>query len=492
MEKVTSNQFASSALWRFVDVISRKVVSLVVSILLARMIAPEAYGVVALTMVFIVFSDIFILNGFNVALIRKEETSPIDYSTVMSMSLAFTGIIYALIWALSPVFADFYESPDLCPVLRVITLLLFFESVSAVIRAKATREMKFKKMTMAGFISNLVSGIIALVLAYKGLGVWALVVQQVTANLVEMVMLIAIFSWKLSFRFSMPVAKGMAKFTVGVLGTSFLDFVGNNVSNLVVGKSYSTKDLGYVNRANILPETIGLNAYNSINSVLLPTLSSRQNSSEEMKMVLRKVMSLTLYVVFPLMFGLMGTANILIPVLLSDKWIPSIPLMYFCCLYYAINPIRAIGYSAFYAKGLSKHSVEVEIVRSCLMILGVLSVAVVFKLSIYMLMTSNLIVSIVVAVVTQSKVKNMLGYGFCELLEDMWPALWMSFTMALITYFIGWLPLSGVLVLIVQIVIGAFIYWALSYFTHNQNYLIVRNYILEKVGRKNDTCINRL
>lgn len=484
MEKVTSKQFASSALWRFVDVISRKVVSLVVSILLARMIAPEAYGVVALTMVFIVFSDIFILNGFNVALIRKEETSPVDYSTVMSMSLAFTCIVYVLIWGLSPVFAGFYESPDLCPVLRVITVLLFFESVSAVIRAKATREMQFKKMTMAGFISNLVSGIIALVLAYKGLGVWALVVQQVMANFVEMIMLIAIFRWKLSFRFSMPVAKGMAKFTVGVLGTSFLDFVGNNVSNLVVGKSYSTKDLGYVNRANILPETIGLNAYNSINSVLLPTLSSRQNSNEEMKMVLRKVMSLTLYVVSPLMFGLMGTANILIPVLLSDKWIPSIPLMYFCCVYYAINPIRAIGYSVFYAKGISKNSVDVEVIRAVLTLVGVLSVAVVFKLSIFMLMTSNLIVSVVVAIVTQSKVKNILGYGFSELFEDMWPALWMSFTMALITFFIGWLPLNGVLVLSIQIVVGVAIYWALSCATHNQNYLIVRGFILEKLGRK--------
>ena len=199
MDKVSSKQFAASALWRFVDVISRKLVSLVVSILLARMIAPEAYGVVALTMVFIVFSDIFILNGFNVALIRKEETSSIDYSTVMSMSIIFTCVIYALIWLLSPFLAEFYESPDLSPVLRVITILLFFESVSAVIRAKATREMQFKKMTIAGFTGNLVSGLIALVLAFMDYGVWALVVQQVTANFIEMVLLLIIFKWKMKY-----------------------------------------------------------------------------------------------------------------------------------------------------------------------------------------------------------------------------------------------------------------------------------------------------
>ncbi len=484
MDKVSSRQFASSALWRFVDVISRKVVGLAVSILLARMIAPEAYGVVALTMVFIVFSDIFILNGFNVALIRKERTLPIDYSTVMSMSLVFTLVVYVIVWLCSPFFADFYDSPELSPVLRIITILLFFQSVSSVIRAKATREMKFKKMTIAGFASNLISGLIALILAYKDYGVWALVVQQLVANLVEMLMLLFIFNWRLSFRFSFEVARGMTKFTIGVLGASFLDFLGNNISNLVVGKSYSTKDLGYVNRANILPETIGLNAYNSINSVLLPTLSSRQSNNEEMKIVLRKVMSLTLYIVFPLMFGLMGIAKVLVPVLLTDKWTPCIPLMYFCCLYYAINPIRAIGYSAFYAKGLSKQSADVEIVRSSLMIMGILLVAVILKLNIYMLMGSNLLVSIIVAIITQNKVRKILRYRFRELFEDMIPALWMSAIMAIFVYFIGALPLNRSVVLFMQIFSGAALYLILSVVTHNKTYELTKEFVLGKVFSK--------
>lgn len=157
-----------------------------------------------------------------------------------------------------------------------------------------------------------------------------------------------LFRWHLSLKYSSSVAKGMFKFTAGVIGTSFLDFLGNNICGLIIGKSYSTKDLGYYNRANMFPETIGLNVYNSINSVLLPTLASLQNNEDDMKRVTRKVMSLTEYIIFPMMFGLIGVANVLIPVLLTDKWVPSIPLMYFCCLYYAINPIRAIGYNVFY------------------------------------------------------------------------------------------------------------------------------------------------
>ena len=490
MEKVTSKQFASSALWRFVDIISRKTVGLFVSVLLARMIAPEAYGVVALTMVFIVFSDIFILNGFNVALIRKEETSPIDYSTVMLMSLVFTFVIYIIIWISSPFFAVFYESPDLCSVLRVITLLLFFESISSVIRAKATREMQFRKMTIAAFSSHLISGLIALIMAYMDYGVWALVAQQVIANLIEMIMLLYIFRWKMSLRYSFKVAKGMTKFTMGVLGSSFLDFLANNICNLVIGKSYSTKDLGYYNRANFLPETIGLNAYSSINSVLLPTLSSRQNNDKDMKVVLRKVMSLTLYIVFPLMFGLIGTANILIPVLLSDKWISCIPLMYFCCLYYAINPIRAIGYCVFYAKGVSKNSVEIEIIRSILTIIIIIVVAVILRLSLNLVLAANLLVCFVVAFTTHYKVRKLLNYTYRELFSDMFPSIKISVVIAICTYTIGLIQLNTVLVLLLQILSGILVFYYLSIVTRNSNYVMLKNYFCDKILSKNDTCTN--
>lgn len=483
MEKVSSTQFASSALWRFVDFISRKIVTLFISVLLARIILPGVYGVVALTMVFIVFCDIFILNGFNVALIRKKEIVPIDYSTVMTMSLIFTSVMYVIIWFCSPLFADFYESPDLCPVLRVITLLLFFESVSSVIRAKATREMQFKKMTIAAFTSSLASGLIALVMAYMGFGVWALVVQQVSSNLIEMVMLLIVFRWKISFNFSLGVAKSMTKFTIGVLGTSFLDFFGNNFTNLIVGKAYSTKDLGFMNRANILPETIGLNAYNSINSVLLPTLSSRQNSDEEMKTVLRKVMSLTMYVILPMMFGLIGTAKVLIPILLTEKWAPSIPLMYFLCLYYAVNPIRAIGYSAFYAKGQSKYSVHVEVLRSLLMVTGGLLV-VFFKLNILFVLLSNLIVSLAVALTTQYKVRSLLNYTFSELWKDISPSLMMSLVMCAIVFLLGMAPWNQMVILFFQIVTGAVVYLVLSRATKNSNYVQAKGFLMEKFLKK--------
>lgn len=478
MRRVTSNQFANNAMWKFADMISNKLILLVITILLARLITPEAYGVVALTMVFIGFSDIFILNGFNIALIRKETVDEIDYSTVTTMSLVFTVFMYLIIFVTAPYAASFYKSPDLCLVLRIITILLFFRSIVSVIRAKGTRELQFKRMVISAFISNVSAGVIALVLAYLGWGIWALVAQQLLAGFLDMIILMHIFRWHLSLKISFSVVKGMLKFTVGVLGTSFLDFLGNNVSSLIIGKSYSTKDLGYYNRANILPETIGLNAYNSINSVLLPTLASLQNDRDAMKRVTRKVMSLTEYIILPMMFGLIGVANVLIPVLLTDKWVSSIPLMYFCCISFAINPIRAIGYNVFYARGDSRLSVNIEILRTTLMIVGILIVILVFQEALIYVLLSNALISLVVAGATHYRVKSCIGYSFRELYSDVFPSLVMSLIMMSIVLLVGNLQMNKVLLLIIQVLIGGTIYMGMSLVLKNKNFVILKDYIV--------------
>lgn len=202
MRRVTSNQFANNAMWKFADMISNKLILLVITILLARLITPEAYGIVALTTVFIAFSDIFIQNGFNIALIRKETVDEIDYSTVTTMSLVFTIFMYLIIFVTAPYAASFYKSPDLCLVLRIITILLFFKSIVSVIRAKGTRELQFKKIVISAFISNVSAGVIAVVLAYLGWGIWALVAQQLLAGFLDMIIMILIFRWHLSLKIS--------------------------------------------------------------------------------------------------------------------------------------------------------------------------------------------------------------------------------------------------------------------------------------------------
>ena len=444
---------------------------------------PEAYGVVGLTTVFITFSDIFILNGFNIALIRKEKAEDIDYSTVMVLSLSLSAIVYSVFFLAAPYIASFYTTPELSPVLRTITLLLFFQSVATVIRSKGTRELRFKEMSLVSLASSVLGSLVGLVMAYTGFGCWALVAQQIVTNAFDMLFMIIAFKWRLTLRFSGIVAKDMLKFTMGVLGSSFLDFLGNNANGLVIGKAYSPTDLAYYNRGNMYPETISLNTYNSINSVLLPALASKQKDLEAMKRIVRRVISLTEYIILPMMVGMAAVADNFVEVVLTEKWNACIPIIISACICYSINPVRAIGYNVFYAKGESGRSVRIELFRSVFMLGNLFVTIITLKKSIYVLATMNAVIALLVAFVTHLHVKQCIGYSFRELFSDIAPSAAMSMGMLVLVRLIKLIPVSQTIVFILQILLGASLYVFLSIITKNKNLQYLADYICEKYRR---------
>lgn len=277
-------------------------------------------------------------------------------------------------------------------------------------------------MSLVSVVTSTLASLFGIAFAYNGFGVWALVLQQILANLFDVIALTIVFKWKYSLKVSINAVKEMLTFTIGVIGTSFLDFLGNNINSIVIGKAYRTTDLGYYNRGFIYPETISLNTYNAITSVLLPTLASRQGNPESMKRVVRKVLSVTTYIIFPMMFGLMAISDKFVEVVLTNKWMLCVPVLVCGCLYYAINPIRAIGYNVFYAKGESKKCMHIEIMRSIMMILNLLITIIMLKKSIYVLTAVNVVVAFLVAFVTQILVRKSIRYMAKEFISDISPA----------------------------------------------------------------------
>lgn len=477
MNPVSKNEFANNSIWKFMELFSKKIIALILSTILARLLNPDAYGIVALTTVFITFSDIFITNGFNIALIRKNSVNAVDYSTVMVMSLLFSAVLYTIFFLVAPFLANFYETPEFCPVLRVLTLLIFLKSISSVIRARMTRKLMFKKMSLVSVVTSTLASLFGIAFAYNGFGVWALVLQQILANLFDVIALTIVFKWKYSLKVSINAVKEMLTFTIGVIGTSFLDFLGNNINSIVIGKAYRTTDLGYYNRGFIYPETISLNTYNAITSVLLPTLASRQGNPESMKRVVRKVLSVTTYIILPMMFGLMAISDKFVEVVLTDKWMLCVPVLVCGCLYYAINPIRAIGYNVFYAKGESKKCMHIEIMRSIMMILNLLITIIMLKKSIYVLTAVNVVVAFLVAFVTQILLRKSIGYMAKEFISDISPAFIMSCIVVIVVRLITLLPIKAVWILIIQIVAGIVVYLICSICTRNQSFMFLWGYI---------------
>ena len=483
MQKVTGKQFADSAMWKLLELLVRKFIGLIISTILARLLLPETYGIVALTTVFITFSDIFILNGFNVALIRKDSVTEEDYSSVMILSIVFTAILYTLFFVSAPAIAAFYDTPELEIVLKVVTLLLFFQSVSTVIRAKGTRELKFREISIVTVAENLAAGLIGVFLAYRGYGVWALVAQQVSASFFDMVLLSLFFHWKYRLCFKISTVKEMFSFTIGVLGSSFMDFLGNNANSLVVGRAYTSTELGYMNRGNMYPEVIGLNMYSAINSVLLPTLASRQRDRKAMHDVVRNIVSITEYILFPMMIGFAGVSHNFIIVLLTEKWLPCLGILICSCINYILNPIRSIGYNVFYALGESKTTMRVESFRGIAMILNLVITIILFKKSIYILAFVNLIIAFGVMIVTQLLVRKCIDYSFKELFIDIRSSLMLSIPMIIAVMIIDFLMPHNLLALLLQIFLGAGIYLLASHATKNKNYIRIKEIILERIKK---------
>lgn len=477
MNDSQTSTFANNIMWKMIDLISRKAFGFAISILLARLLMPESFGVIALTTVFIAFTNIFILNGFNVSLIRKAHVEKIDYSTVMTMSLSFVTIINFAIFFLAPYVADFYGINVLCPVLRVMVFGLYFSAVSAVVSAKATRELKFKQMAIPSFTSNALGGVIAVVIAYMGGGVWALVAQHIIASFVIMIWMIILFRFPLSLKFSWDVVRGHLNFSLGVIGTSFLEFLGNHVSSLIIGKVYKSKGLGFYDRAGVLPEMISINLAGAISSVLLPTLAKHQEDLKYVKGLTRKTVSLSFFIIVPVMFGLIGCANIFVPVLLTEKWCPMIPLLYITCVYYAIAPVRTIEYGLLYSMGRSDFAVKVECLRALLMIIGIIVVAIVIKLSIFYVVLTNLLVSFVVSISVHFYVKKIISYSFKEFFYDLMPSLFYSVLMMVMLMIMSKLLGATWISLLSQIIMGALLYFLMSFIAKDQNLIYLKKLI---------------
>ena len=307
--QVTKKQFAMNSLWKILEQFSAKGISMVVSIVLARWLLPSDYGLIALTTVFTNLSDILIDGGFSTALIRKETVDDYDYSAVFSVSSSMSIFLYAVLFFAAPFVAGYYAEPQLTIVLRVIGFTFFIQAFTAVRNGIVNRNMQFKLLFYCNSTASIVSGAIGIVAAYMGYGVWALVAQRLTQQLALTVLLFIKVKWKISWKFNLGRIKEMLKFSLGVVGSSLLNYLGGNIYSVVIGKKYSVTDLGYYNKGEQLPMQFSLYTFGAMSNVLLPTISSCQNDLERVKHIIRKVVVMTSFLIMPLMAGLAITSK---------------------------------------------------------------------------------------------------------------------------------------------------------------------------------------
>lgn len=427
----------ASLFWKFLERIGTQGVQFVVAIVLARLLSPADFGLIALVTVFIAIANVFVQSGLNTALIQKKQIDNLDFSTVFYSCLGLASLIYLLLFFLAPFIGDFYgNQTKLVPVIRVLGLMLVLGALSSVQEAYVARNMMFKKLFYRSVGAIVPAGALGILFAYLGFGIWALVAQQLTNSLLMCLIMWFTVKWRPELSFSFARWKGLFSFGWKLLCSALLDTCYQNMRNLIIGKMFSPTALGYFNRGDQFPYLIVNNLNTSIQAVMLPSLSSVQDDRPRLKSMARRAIVTSSFLVLPLMAGLAAVAKPLTLLVLGEKWLPAVPFIQICCFSYAFWPVHTTNLSAINAVGRSDVFLKLEMIKKGYGFLVLVLAVYFFRTPIGVAM-SLAITAPLGSFVNAFPNKKLLNYGFLEQMRDILPSFVLSIIMGMVVYLGG-------------------------------------------------------
>ena len=470
--------------WKFAERIASQLVSFVVSIVLARILEPSDYGSIAMVMIFVTLSNVFVEGGFSSALIQKKDADKLDFSTVFYFSIVFSIFLYVILFFVAPYISRFYGDgyEILTPVLRVIGLQIIVYGANSVQQAYVSKKMMFKKFFWATLIGTIVSACIGLAMAYWGFGIWSLVGQQMAMVITNTIVLYLVTRKLPGLMFSFQRLKGLFSYGAKILGASLLVSFFLDLRSLIIGKLYSAKDLAFFDRGRQFPNLIVTSINSSVGSVLFPQMSQEQDDKIRVKQLCRNSIRFSSFVMMPLMMGMAVCAEPLIRVLLTDKWIESVPFLRLFCIIYMFYPIHTANMQAIKAIGKSGTFLMLEIIKK---LLELISLLLVMKISVMAIAINMAVLTTLFTFINAYPNIKFLDYSFKEQMNDMLPSLLLSTIMAILVYGIGLiLPISDLGVLIVQVLFGIAFYSTLSYLTNNPEFKYLYELIVSNISHE--------
>lgn len=481
MDNNIKSKILSGVLWQFLQKITSQLFSFVVTVILARLLTPADYGVVALACMFNVLVGIFISGSMDAALIQKKDADELDYNTIFYSSLFMSFIIYGVVYFGSPYFASFYHNEQICPVMRVLALTMPIGALAMVQNAIISRQMAFKKYFTASIVGQVVSAIIGIVMAYQGFGPWALVAQQMVSSVTNTLVMFCIVRWYPKLMFSWNRFKTLFNFAWKKTASSFIGTLCDQLKGYLIGFKYTAADLAYFNRGEGLPQMFGTNISGTVNTVLFPALSKLQGDKEAVKRGMRRAMMVSSYILSPIFLGLAAVSDKVVPLLYSAKWTPAIPFMQLACFTSIVVVLNNANLQSIFAVGKSGEVLKLEFYKKPVMI------ALLFG-GIYFgpigISTAMFLYSFYVLYMNTRPNVKYLNYSLLEQVNDVKYGLIFSFVMALVVYGVGLFICNIVLSLCIQIPLGIAIYVGLSEAIKPEAYIFARSILLEQYRKR--------
>ena len=465
-------------LWKLGERGGVQIIQFVVQLVLARLLTPNDYGVLAIVLVFISLSNIFIQSGLPTALIQKKNTDIIDESSVFYTSMLISLSCIIIIWFTSPYIAIFYNDQELSFYLRCISFILIIGSFNSVQIALISKKLAFNINFYSSIISVVISAGIGIWMALSGWGVWSLIVQYASNIIISTIVIYILFPWKPSLKFSYTRTKNLFSFGSGIFTANLLSNLFTDIYSLIIGKIYSKGWLGFYDTGNRIPATVANSLTTSVQSVLLPAFSLIQEDKDRIKVMMRRSVQVSAFFIFPVMFLLAAAAKPLILILLTEKWAFAIPFLQLACILYAFYPIHSTNLQAINAIGRSDIFMKCEVQKK---IVELIILCMTIWFSIYIMAVGRVISSLIALYINMSPNRKFIHYGFKEQIMDLSKAFLISLFVSIIVFAISFLPISLWIMLIFQILIGLSLYIYLSDKYNNESF----NYIIATIKNFN-------
>lgn len=453
--------------WKFIERLGVQGVQFIVQIILARLLIPEDYGIISLIVIIISVSNVIIQSGFTTSLIQKKDTDELDFSSVFYVTLSISVLLYIVIYVYSPFISKFYNKPIIEPVLRVLSLNLLLGAFNSIQNTIISKTMQFKKLVSSSMIASILSGTIGIILAYKNAGVWALVAQQLSSQVITVLILWFSIKWRPKLLFSISRVKLLFSFGANMLISGLLDVLYNNIRNLIIGKMYTASMLGIYNRGEQFPQLIVNNIDGSIQSVMLPILSDQQENKTVVKNIVRKSIRTSSFIILPIMIGMAAMAESIVKLLLTDKWLDCVEYIRIFCFTYALMPVHTANLQAIKALGYSNIFLKLEIVKKAI---GIFILLITVNNGVHAIALGVMVSGIISAFINSYPNKRLIDYKYNEQIKDILPLLINSIIMGLIVYSINYINIEPVTKLFIQLFIGIFVYIIIAYIFKDQSF----------------------
>ena len=437
--------------WSFIDNIASSGITFLVGLVLARLLTPEEYGVMAIMAIFIAISNSIIDSGFSNALIRKIKVERVDYNTVFYFNLLVSIMLYIFLFFSAPAISAFFKEPELIEITRVIGWILIINALAIIPRTQLVRNVDFKTQTKVSLISSVSSGVIGIVMAIAGMGIWSLVGQQLSRQFLNTLFLWVYTKWKPVFEFSLQSFKELFGFGSKLLLSGLLDTFFRNIYYIVIGRFYTSAQLGQYTRAEQFNSIFSSNLTSVVQRVSYPVLSSIQNEPERLREAYRRVIKITMLITFACMLGLVAIAKPLLVILIGEKWLQAVYFLQIICFSGMLYPLHAINLNILQVKGRSDLFLKLEVIKK---IIAIVPIVVGIFFGIEWMLVGNVFTSFFAYFLNSYYSAGLILYPTIEQIKDIFPTFIISIIVAGVMWSLSFIPMSYYILLPIQIIIG--------------------------------------